>query len=120
MSHSKAHRYRLSKFDRPNSYTSTTPADLISSTTRSQDTYRIPASVLDLSNEFAQPCPSPEHSSQYSSTYTNHVNFRYQNIHLSLQIQFCLRQDLHTCLIRLLRQNTLKRPRRDNQTKWPL
>ena len=80
MSHSKAHRYRLSKFDRPNSYTSTTPADLISSTTRSRDTYCIPASVLDLSNEFAQPCPSPEHSSQYSSTYTNHVNFRYQNI----------------------------------------
>ena len=104
MSHSKAHRYRLSKFDRPNSYTSTTPADLISSTTRSRDTYRIPASVLDLSNEFAQPCPSPEHSSQYSSTYTNHVNFRYQNIHLSLQIQFRLRQDLHTCLICLLRQ----------------
>ena len=80
MSHSKAHRYRLSKFDRPNSYTSTAPADLISSTTRSRDTYRIPASVLDLSNEFAQPSPSPEHSSQYSSTYTNHVNFRYQNI----------------------------------------
>ena len=38
----------------------------------------------------------------------------------SLQIQFRLRQHLHTSLIRLLRQNTLKRPRRNNQTKWPL
>ena len=28
----------------------------------------------------------------------------YLNLHLSLQIQFRLRQDLHTCLIRLLRQ----------------
>ena len=58
MSHSKAHRYRLSKFDRPNSYTSTTLADLISSTTRSRDTYHIPTSVLNLSNEFAQPSPT--------------------------------------------------------------
>ena len=81
------HQYPPTKFpppgrsvNRPNSYTSTTRADLISSTTRSRDTHRIPANVLDLSNEFAQPSPSPEHSSQYSSTYTNHVNFRYQNI----------------------------------------
>ena len=69
------HQYPPTKFpppgrsvNRPNSYTSTTRADLISSTTRSRDTHRIPANVLDLSNEFAQPSPSPEHSSQYSST----------------------------------------------------
>ena len=123
MSHSKAHRYRLSKFDRPNSYTSTTPADLISSTTRSRDTYRIPASVLDLSNEFTQPFPSPEHSSQYSSTYMNHVNFRYQNIPQPppLSPNPILPAtgppyvpDSPTS------SNTLKRPRWDNQTKWPL
>ena len=104
-------------------YTSTTPADLISSTTRSRDTYRIPASVLDLSNEFTQPFPSPEHSSQYSSTYMNHVNFRYQNIPQPPPLSPNpippatgppYVPDSPTS------SNTLKRPRWDNQTKWPL
>ena len=63
--------------NRPNSFTR---ADFISSTTRSRDTPRTP--VLDLSKEFS---PSPELSSQYSSTYfppSNRVNLnvRYQNI----------------------------------------
>ena len=65
--------------NRPNSFTTTTRADLISSTPRSRDVPRVHTSVqrLDLSNQFTQHLPSQ--APEYSHTYfppSNHVNFR--------------------------------------------